>query len=137
MECVRLPVSRIYTSPLRRALESAQIMARGAEITVLAELAEISLGECDGRAWADIEGEYPALAATKLADWKAATPPGGETWSAFRSRITRGLEKILSEGKAAALIGHIAVNACVAETLNASNPVDFRQDYGEVYEYQF
>lgn len=137
MRSVHLPVDRIYTSPLRRALESAEIVALEAEVIILDELAEISLGAWDGKTWSDIEQTDPELAAAKLADWTAVTPPGGEPWQEFAQRIAAGLKKATAPGESAGIIGHIAVNACLAAMLAGADPMRFQQEYGQIYEYSF
>jgi alpha-ribazole phosphatase len=137
MESVSLPVARTYTSPLRRALESARIVSRTAEIVVMDELAEISMGAWDGRAWSEIERMDPELAAAKLVDWTGVTPPGGEPWREFRQRITKAVERIVAAGEPAGIIGHIGVNSCIAAAITGADPLHFRQEYGQVYEYSF
>ena len=136
MRGVSLPVRVVFTSPLRRALESAELIASNAEVVVLSDLAEIALGEWDGRSWSDIEAMDAELARRKLENWLSVTPPGGETWQVFEQRVDSALEVVLMRGQDAAIVGHIAVNACIASIVAGVDPLGFRQEYGQVYEYQ-
>ena len=135
---LRIPDVRfVYCSPLRRTLESAGIIASAladARVIVRKELIEIAMGEWDGRTWADIEAAFPELAKAKLADWRGVMPPGGEPWVAFEDRVDRALDEIAAERRSAAVVGHLAVNACIASRLLGDDPTGFRQDYGEVIE---
>src|SRR5688500_15072722 len=65
MLSVRIPVPVIFTSPLRRARESADLIAGTADVIVLPELTEIGLGDWDGKAWHEIEASHPELAREK------------------------------------------------------------------------
>jgi broad specificity phosphatase PhoE len=134
---VNLAVGTVFTSPLRRALESAELLAGCAEIVVLNNLAEIALGTWDGKSWAEIEAMDAELSRRKLENWTAVTPPDGEPWSDFERRVHSALDVVCARREDAALVGHIAVNACIASLLAGTDPLEFRQDYGQVYEYRF
>ena len=137
MRHVRLSVRTVFSSPLKRALESAELLAGGAEIVVLENLSEIALGAWDGKTWDEIEAMYPELSRSKLEHWTAVTPPDGEPWSDFERRVHSALEVVCARPDDAALVGHIAVNACIASLLAGTDPLGFRQDYAQVYEYRF
>jgi alpha-ribazole phosphatase len=137
MRQVSLPVQTVFSSPLRRALESAELLAQGAEIVVLDNLSEIALGAWDGKTWDEIEAMDPELSRKKLENWTAVTPPDGEPWSDFERRVRSALDGVCARRHDAALVGHIAVNACIASLLAGTDPLGFRQEYGQVYEYRF
>jgi broad specificity phosphatase PhoE len=136
MQSVRIPVQVMFTSPLRRARESADLIAGTAEVIVLPELTEIGLGDWDGKAWQEIEASQPELAREKLANWTAVTPPGGEPWPEFESRVRTALEVVRARRQPAAIVAHIAVNACIAACVSGADAMHFQQKYGQVYEYQ-
>lgn len=75
----REPVDRIMTSPVRRARETARIIASelSLQILVAPELDEIDFGEWEGRAYAELEDD------PRWRDWNAARSvglaPDGET----------------------------------------------------------
>ncbi len=107
-------LSIVYTSPLKRALETAQRIARGAPIQVNCDLRDISFGKWNGRTWADVEREDPEFAARKLADWRGVTLPGAEPWSEFAIRVQRAFEKIRAGPRPAAVVAHAAVHNVIA-----------------------
>ena len=59
----QLQVNRVFSSPLSRALRTAELMFPRHELTVLPELAERGLGEWEMLPWAALEAGWPALAA--------------------------------------------------------------------------
>lgn len=126
----------VYASSLRRARESAILIAKGRPLVVLPELVEISLGEWDGLSWAEIERRYPELAARKLLDWFAVAPPEGEAWPDFTARVDRALEQIRSGPLPAAVVAHLTVNAWIAHRVAGQDPMRFTQDYGQCYTYE-
>ncbi len=120
-----VPLAIVYTSPLRRARETAELMARGAPVVVIDGLREITYGAWDGLTWADIEAADPDLAVNKLRDWRKFTPAGGEHWDTFVTRVKQAFEPLLLGPEPAAIVAHAAVN----EILGACG-----QGYGDVHE---
>jgi broad specificity phosphatase PhoE len=118
----------VYSSPFRRAVETAESIARGAPIEILDDLREISHGDWDGLSWNEIETRDPEFAARKLADWRGVTAPHGEPWPEFAARVTRAREIIQGGPRPAAIVAHAAVNQLLGN-------VD--QSYGDVYELDF
>lgn len=128
-----LEVERVYSSPLRRARETAAFV--GAEVTVLDELAEISLGAWDGKCWDDVRRADPALANRKSQDWFGVTPPDGESWSMFTTRVLNALDHVRRGPMPSGIVAHWAVNSVIAANLWGSPPILFQQDYCEVIEF--
>jgi broad specificity phosphatase PhoE len=120
---VRLAV--VYSSPLRRARETAELLAHGARIEIVEDLREITYGDWDGRTWAEIEARDGDLARRKLDDWNAVTPPGGELWDTFVTRVTRAFARIQDGPRPAAVVAHAAVNRVLTGV---------EQGYGDVNE---
>ncbi len=92
----RLPIKAIYSSPLERAVETAEPLAQFLElgIQLCLDLIDIDVGEWEGRSW-------KALGRTTL--WKVIqqTPsqflfPGGETFVQAQERVVRTLGAIAS-----------------------------------------
>ncbi len=115
----------VYSSPQRRAVETAEIIARGTPVEIVADLREISHGDWNGLTWKEIEARDPELAARKLRDWRGVTAPNGEAFDAFSERVLRAFEHIRRGPRPAAIVGHAAVNKVIAR-------ID--QAYGDVYE---
>ena len=128
-----LEVARVYSSPLRRALETAAFLQ--SPTTVLAALAEISLGAWDGKAWADVERANPAVARQKSEDWFGVAAPGGESWKSFTARVLSALDIALAGPRPAAIVAHAAVNSVIAAKLTGASPAQFQQAYCEVIEF--
>ena len=91
-------VQCVFSSPLRRARDTASALFPSCEMVVLQELTEISLGEWDGLTWEEIEGRDPDLAAQKLADWNHVTPPGGESYAAIEGRARAAVADTAKRG---------------------------------------
>jgi broad specificity phosphatase PhoE len=130
-----LELERVYSSPLRRARETAAFLRSAAEVTVLDELAEISLGAWDGKCWDEVLRADPALANRKSGDWFGVTPPNGESWSQFTKRVLYALDHVRSGLMPAAIVAHSAVNSVIAANLRGSPPIQFQQAYCEVIEF--
>jgi alpha-ribazole phosphatase len=128
-------VKRVYSSPLRRALETAAFLRSPSKVSVLDDLAEISLGAWDGKCWEDVQRADPALANRKSEDWFGVTPPDGESWAAFTTRVLKALERVRSGPTPAAIVAHLAVNSVIAANLLRSSPIQFQQAYCEVIEF--
>jgi broad specificity phosphatase PhoE len=126
----RVQATVVYCSPLRRAVETAEVIA--APKIVLPELAEISFGEWEGLTWQEIQERWPGVACRKIEDWMGVTAPGGECWTDFCVRIDRALDQILAGPRPAAVVAHMVVNAALAARLLGHVPKQFRQLYGEI-----
>ncbi|MBI3069262.1 MAG: histidine phosphatase family protein [Betaproteobacteria bacterium] len=79
-------ITAVYTSALRRARDTAEIVAQALRmpVVVVPELAE--------RNWGALEGKPRALRV------RGVTPPGAETPEAFLERTRRGLARIDAAG---------------------------------------
>jgi len=133
LKLAQIQVKAIYSSPLRRAVETAAAIRCGVEPVVIDELAEIDFGEWEGLTWQEIEARWPDAACRKVEDWLGETTPGGECWNDFDARIGRALERILAGPRPAAIVAHMVVNAALAARLAGADPKRFHQRYGEIY----
>lgn len=86
-----LPVEAIYSSPLRRAMQTARPIAEVLKLAIRTDprLMEVHAGEFQDRLRVDLEEQYPEA----MARWRGGHPdfplPGGET---RRHLMKRGLE---------------------------------------------
>lgn len=88
--------TRLYTSTLRRARETARKVARelGLRPVTDARLNEINFGEWEGRYYQRLSQE----AGAKFRQWregKLTRPPGGESVGSLRQRVDRFLKEVL------------------------------------------
>ena len=89
--------TRVFSSPLSRAMEGARIIAgAGADIIAIAEFVEIDFGDFEGLTIEEIRQQYPA----EYGRWRTQRLeagyqyPGGESGEAFRSRVGIGMQRM-------------------------------------------
>jgi broad specificity phosphatase PhoE len=110
---------RIFTSDLRRAVESARILGArfGAEPAVDARLREVSFGEWDGRAWDDVyERDRERFEAWSGRWWELA-PPGGESFADLSRRVLAWYRELAGEEIILAVAHGCSIRALLAELL--------------------
>jgi probable phosphoglycerate mutase len=102
-------IEMVYSSPLRRALETAKCLgdALGVEVRIDPRLMEIHAGLFQDLCWEEIEQRYPDHAAR----WKARDPdfriPGGESRRELMIRAGAVFHEIRAAGhRRAAILAH-------------------------------
>lgn len=128
-----LDVEVVYVSPLQRARQTAEGLK--APKIIKEDLREIDFGEWGGLSWDDIDQRWPEIADHQSRNWFGVSPPGGETWDGFVTRIRAVLKEILEDPRPKAIVAHGAVNAVIGGTLGGLDPVHFKQAYAEVSEF--
>ena len=125
-------ISRIYASPLTRAVETANILNKKLNVPIIVEkeLREILLGPLDGLSYTQIMAQYPEV-------WKVwiETPTdlrleGMEPLEAVQKRILSVLKKWClchSEGTVVAAVTHLAVLRCLLLYYHGRPLNDYRQ----------
>ena len=110
----RWPVVAVYASPLRRATQTAEAIARAHGLTAhpLEGLLDINFGEWQGLSPDEVAQRYPAL---YEAWWEAPHTvhfPGGEGLDDVRSRIVAALDEVIARHpeQAVALVSHTVAN---------------------------
>jgi probable phosphoglycerate mutase len=85
----------VLASPLRRAVETADAIARavGSRVRVDSSLAEVDFGMVDGLTWEELVAAYPDLSEAIVADSRPDWP-GGETASEIAIRAGSAVERI-------------------------------------------
>jgi len=127
-----LTVSVVYTSPARRARETAGCVA-ASRLIELPGLREINYGLWSGLRWEEIGERWSALAAAKCRDWLGVPAPDGEDWADVLSRAAEVLQ-IIREAPAAsmAVVAHQGINAALITLIDGRNSLEFVQLHGEV-----
>lgn len=129
-----LQVDHVYSSPRRRAFETASFIP--APCTVLDGLGEIGFGDWEGLTWREIEARDPQLAVAKMADWLSVPTPNGESFDELLARVARALEQIRAQPfSRVAIVGHVVSNAAIHHLLTGEKPLSFRQAYLDIHEY--
>jgi broad specificity phosphatase PhoE len=87
---------RVISSSLRRALETAEILADGRPVLVDRRLIEIGQGEWEGRTHRELRDTD----ADRYQAWRAeaggATPPGGESIDLALERVSQAIDEALA-----------------------------------------
>jgi broad specificity phosphatase PhoE len=93
----RLPIRAVYTSPLERAVETAEIIAKAVSLApqVREDLGEMRLGEWEGQPIAKLEQDLQWMDFNELRS--QTRPPGGELMIETQARMVRQLEALRSE----------------------------------------
>lgn len=99
----------IYSSPLQRALRTAEAVAAGRPITQEPRLRERHLGDLQGLTRGEIAARFPAVQAELNARSPGYQPPGGESLEDFAARV-HGVLKSLRQrhhgGQQLLLVAH-------------------------------
>jgi probable phosphoglycerate mutase len=91
------PIAAVYASDLRRARETAEIVAAdlGLPVTVDERLREVDVGAWSGLTMADLEERFP----DSVRRWRGADPAhsfgDGETYAAMGERVVAAVEEIV------------------------------------------
>jgi len=118
----------IYSSPLRRAYETAREISPGP--TVVEDFAELHQGGLEGLKWPEAVAKYPEF----FQDWAKnpaeARVPGGETFAHCRSRARRGLDDICAKhalGDSVLIVTHQMVIAALTCQITGSSLLSWRE----------
>jgi broad specificity phosphatase PhoE len=131
-----IEVAVTYTSPLRRARETAAYI-RSPQLIECADLREFHQGQWTGLTWAEIQVRWPDLASRRSADWLGVSAPGGESWCAFVERVA-AVWRTIREGPApCAIVAHHGVNSALMSIIKNADPLRFTQQYGEVLQIEY
>ncbi len=97
----RVSFSNIYSSPKKRALDTAKIIAKGTnlEVKVRDGLEEMHFGKWEGLSFEEINTNYRIEYQNWLSDPYKNPPPGGESFSQFVSRASNEIDNIIAENK--------------------------------------
>ncbi|MES1956308.1 histidine phosphatase family protein [Salinisphaera hydrothermalis] len=120
-------LSRVLSSPLQRAVHTAEPVARavGLQVEPVEGLNDRDYGEWTGVERSEVIDRYGSVEAA----------PGVETWEALGERVTRAFDELLAEsvGGAIAIVGHDASNRALLANLApalAITPEDIPQSNG-------
>jgi broad specificity phosphatase PhoE len=129
-------VVAVWTSPLRRARETAEVVGRslGVEPVVLDELVESDRGDWEGRRIVDLEEESPDLHAAFISGDPSFRFPGGESIAEQRARTRAALSEVRAGPSPALVVAHAGtIRAALADS-GASVPAESALAHGAVLE---
>ena len=109
-----VPLSRVYTSPLRRARATADAIASRHGLTpeVVEQLVEIDIGLWSGMTWEEVERRWPDEHRAFHDDGEHHGYLGGENFAQVRDRLLPVVGRLAAanDGKTAAVVGHGVTN---------------------------
>jgi broad specificity phosphatase PhoE len=108
------PINFIYSSPLKRALQTAAIIAapHGHTVQVVEALTECDVGRWEGHSWDGIRQQFPREYHRFTEDPGMHGYLGGENFSEVAARVTPVLDDLLlaHQGKTILVVSHHVVN---------------------------
>lgn len=131
-----VPFVRAYSSPMGRAVRTAEIILTGRDVplVVLADLAELDHGELGGLLKAERRTRFPGLFEQRQRDKFNTVLPGGESYASASPRALRAVQTIWSAGDSPVLvvahemIGRLLrlhlLGLSVQEAMNSDHPQD-------------
>ncbi len=109
------PVERVFSSPMRRCLETAALLYPHLSPEIVPDFRECDFGDFEGKSYAELNGRPDYQ---RWIDSGGELPfPGGESRASFAARCIRAYEALLAKGlpEGAALIVHGGVIMAVME----------------------
>ncbi|MFL0250661.1 alpha-ribazole phosphatase [Clostridium neuense] len=104
--------SKIYSSPQKRALKTAEILSRvtNVEQVAIEGLKEINFGEWEGMSWKEVKEKYPMEYEKWYINRRYTKPPKGESYQEMLERVLAVLHRIINENRDdVAIVTHSAV----------------------------
>ena len=137
-------VHAVYSSPLRRARETAAPLAAaaGCDVVIAPGLAEVDFGDFEGRAFDEIAAAQPDLYEQWMATPAQVRFPGGESFPDLKSRAVASVTGVLHRhpGAAVVLLSHAGpIRAILADLLELPDQAAFNLevDHGAITEVEW
>ena len=132
----------IYTSPLDRAIQTAEIIAQGIDypsrkIIIEERLNDFNLGEISGTfGWDKVAEIFPEQAQLRLQDPMRFHPSGGESGAEFEARLRSLLEDLMDDGTLKLMVSHGIVNKFIRgilKNLSGKEMVELGESQNTIY----
>ncbi|WP_395694985.1 bifunctional RNase H/acid phosphatase [Nocardioides sp.] len=125
-------VDAVVASPVRRTLESAEILAArlGHDVVEEPGFAEMEFGTWDGKTFAEVGEQHPDELEAWLGSLDVA-PGGGESFRAVEARVLAGLDRLLAAhaGRTVVVVSHVTpIKTLVAHAVGAPLDAVFRME---------
>jgi len=106
----------IYCSPLKRSVQTAEILHKyhqDTPIIKVPELSEVSAGDMDSLTYSEFEKKFPELFKARKKNKYCWAFPNGESYETARQRICPFLDKLKHEDGKFVIIGHQGINRTI------------------------
>ena len=132
----------IYTSPLDRAIQTAEIIAQGidhpsSKIIIEERLNDFNVGEISGTfGWDKVAEIFPEQAQLRLQDPMRFHPSGGESGAEFEARLRSLLEDLMDDGTLKLMVSHGIVNKFIRgilKNLSGKEMVELGESQNTIY----
>lgn len=125
-------IDAVVASPVRRTLESAEILAAvlGKTVDVEPGFAEMEFGRWDGLNFTEV-GERDQAGLDAWLGSLETPPPGGESFRTVEERVLAGLERLMDarRGKTVVVVSHVTpIKILVSRALDAPLESVFRME---------
>lgn len=137
-------LNAIYSSPLRRALDTARVIAEqhGLQVQVEDDLREMDVGDMDGLTYKELRERYADFMKEWSENVSTLKMPGGEHISELQERAWQTIQDIVSKhpGATVAVVSHnfvIQSIICKALDLTLTNFRRLRQDLASMSVLEF
>ena len=130
----RVKIEAVYSSPLRRALKTAEVIARyhTLEVAIAPGLIDFDFGKWEGLPHQEVKRRYKQLYAQWLGNPHLVQMPDGESLNDVRGRALRVVDEVIAKHKGTVvLVSHRVVNkvlTCALLGLDNSHFWNIRQD---------
>ncbi len=131
-------IAAIYSSPLKRALRMAKMVARhhGLEVAVAPGLIDFDYGEWQGLSHQEVKDKYAGLYTQWVENPHRVRMPAGESLNGVRRRAMGVVREVIAKhAGTVVLVSHRVVNKvliCALLGLNNSHFWNIRQDVGAI-----
>jgi alpha-ribazole phosphatase len=106
-------ISRMFSSNLKRALETAQIVAEphGLAVEAVDDLAEMNFGDLEGLRYEEAQERFPAVYHSWMTRPTETQFPNGESYRQMSARVLRAFDSILQRhrNQSIGIVAHAGV----------------------------
>lgn len=100
-----LPAGRVYSSDLRRAVDTATALEQGPP-AICPGLRETHFGQWEGLSFQDIMQRWPELSRSVWERAGTPAPPDGESWNDMSGRVVAEIEQLQSSSADIIIVAH-------------------------------